>query len=126
MRKLVGAIVAGIAAGALAGPASAGQTHPGTLNFDGAEFGGGVVRFHGDVESSPATCRRDRKITLFRTGTNSDVKVGTTRSDSFSFWSLSVPEADALAGTYYAKMAVKRLKNGGTCTGDRSPNMLIV
>lgn len=61
--------------------------------------------FNGKVKSKKATCRKGRKVIVFKARN----RVGTARSDAGGRWSLS-PGGTLAAGNYYAKATKKRHK----------------
>ncbi len=122
MRKALALMLGlGVIAGAVASVAVAGGGVKTNAGFAGKEPDGLYTRFYGDVDvKGTQKCVPDRKVDLYRQASGDDVFIGRTRSDTYNFWSITIPPEQFSAGTYYVKAQKRKLKNGTVCLADRS------
>lgn len=122
-KTISAAAAAATAICALAGPASAGGPQVVTdAGFTGKEPDGLYTRMYGDVDVEAGTlrCTRDRRVDLYRVALGPDVRIGRTRSDTYNFWSITIPPDKYSAGTYYVRALRSTLPNGTICLPDKS------
>jgi hypothetical protein len=77
-------------------------------------------KFEGMLSSPAADCRPGRRVKILRQDRRRTEKVGKTKTKASGRFSL---EREADPGTYFAKVAPKKLSNGDTCTEARSKKL---
>jgi hypothetical protein len=114
---------------ALCAPASAGQNYQTEVVLEGGSpqsEGSNFIDLYGTVSAEgPSKCDRDRFIGVFVADSGPDLKLGSTRSDSGGFWSLTKDGSEIQPGEYYARAPKLRLANGSVCLADKSDFFLI-
>lgn len=87
-----------------------------SFNFDDPSF------FIGEVTSKQKSCRKGRKVTLYRATAGKDERVGSAKTISGEgTWAWIIEAPGALSGdVYYARAGETK-----SCQADRSPNYTI-
>jgi hypothetical protein len=116
--KIMLAIV--VLAGLVAAPAAAAKTKTNVEVLAAGTSGAEPLYFQGLVNSSKLSCKKERKVTLYRAQSGKDKRLGAERTipgESLQsgkwVWQIEVPTPRV--GNYYG--AVKKT---GSCRGDKS------
>jgi hypothetical protein len=108
---------AGGGTGATAPTAAAPETFKSRLQL---KYDRSAGQFVGRLSSAETDCRRGRTVKILRRDAGRTEKVGKTKTKASGRFSLK-READP--GTYFAKVAAKKLSDGDTCTAARSKKL---
>lgn len=111
MKRIAGvAVVAAIMSLSLVAVAPAHTAkHDSTITFQVKKNGGDPDTFEGRVRSASDRCVADRLVRIYRVAEGDDVLVGEATTDVNGEY--STPTGDLAAGTYYALVTRKVLRN---------------